>query len=428
MKSYQEMTKEELLAEKESLEAEYASIKEEGLKLDMSRGKPSPDQLDLAMPMMTALHEESDIIDGMGQDVRNYGSMDGIPEAKALVAQMIGCRPEQVIVYGNSSLNVMYDQVARAELFGICGNTPWKDQGKIKFLCPVPGYDRHFSVTEEFGIEMVNIPMSESGPDMDLVEKYVNTDPSVKGIWCVPKYSNPQGFVYSDETVRRFANLHPAAPDFRIFWDNAYAVHHLYDDDQAEIPEILSECERAGNPDIVLEFCSTSKISFSGAGIAALAASENNLADIRKRLAIQTIGYDKVNQLRHVRFFRDLDGIKAHMRKHAALIRPKFELLNQLFINEETPRGIGSWVMPKGGYFISFESLPGCAAAIVAKCKEAGVVLTGAGAAFPYKKDPSDNVIRIAPTYPSVDELREAARVFVVVARLVSAEHLLEGK
>ena len=426
MKSYQEMTREELLQEKAQLEAEYAKIKDMGLALDMSRGKPSSEQLDLSMELLDAVNSSSSVKGENGVDLRNYGGLDGIPEAKKLIGDMVGAKPENVIVYGNSSLNIMYDQISRAEIFGICGNTPWSKLDKVKFLCPVPGYDRHFAITEEFGIEMINIPMTEDGPDMDLVEKYVNSDPAVKGIWCVPKYSNPQGVVYSDETVRRFANLKPAAPDFRIFWDNAYVVHHLYEDRQAEILNILDECEKAGNPDIVFQFCSTSKVSFPGSGIAAISASDANIADIKKRLGVQTIGHDKINQLRHVVFFKNIDGIRAHMMKQAAIIRPKFELVEN-FLNEEiAPRGIGSWISPLGGYFFGFEALEGCAKRIVAKCKEAGVVLTGAGSPYPYKNDPKDSVIRIAPTYPSMEDLNEAAKVFVTVVRMVSVEKLLE--
>ena len=427
MKKYQEMTREELLQEKTELEAEFAKIKEMGLNLDMSRGKPGSDQLDLAMPMLDVLTSKEVIESENGTDLRNYGIVDGIPEAKKLVADMVGVKPEQVIVYGNSSLNIMYDQVARAEMFGICGNTPWSKLEKVKFLCPVPGYDRHFAITEDFGIEMINIPMTADGPDMDMVEQYVNNDEAVKGIWCIPKYSNPEGVVYSDETVKRFAALKPAAKDFRIFWDNAYAVHHLYEDQQAEILNILELCEQAGNPDMVFEFCSTSKVSFPGAGIAAIATSEANIADIKKRLTIQTIGHDKINQLRHVKYFKDMNGVKEHMMKHAAIIRPKFEMLDQLLTREVASRGIGSWVKPLGGYFISFNALEGCAKEIVAKCKEAGVTMTGAGSPFPYKKDPKDSVIRIAPTYPSVEELEKAAEVFVTVTRLVSVTKLLEA-
>ena len=415
MKSYQEMTREELLQEKTQLEAEYAKIKDMGLSLDLSMG------------LLDAVNSSSSVKSGSGVDLRNYGGLDGIPEAKKLIGDMVGAKPENVIVYGNSSLNIMYDQISRAEIFGICGNTPWSKLDKVKFLCPVPGYDRHFAITEEFGIEMINIPMTGDGPDMDLVEQYVNNDEAVKGIWCVPKYSNPQGIVYSDETVRRFANLKPAAADFRIFWDNAYVVHHLYEDRQAEILNILDECEKAGNPDIVFQFCSTSKVSFPGAGIAAISASDANIADIKKRLGVQTIGHDKINQLRHVAFFKDIDGIRAHMMKQAAIIRPKFEMVENLLNEEIAPRGIGNWVTPLGGYFFGFEALEGCAKQIVAKCKEAGVVLTGAGSPFPYKKDPKDSIIRIAPTYPSLEDLGEAAKVFVTVVRLVSVEKLLEA-
>ena len=428
MTSYQEMSKEQLLQEKTALEAEYAKIKEMGLSLDMSRGKPAAEQLDLSMGILDTVDAKSVVKSENGTDLRNYGVLDGIPEVKKLIGDMVGAKPENVIVYGNSSLNIMYDQIARAEIFGICGNTPWCKLDKVKFLCPVPGYDRHFAITEEFGIEMINIPMKEDGPDMDMVEQYVNNDAAVKGIWCVPKYSNPQGVVYSDETVRRFANLKPAAADFRIFWDNAYVVHHLYEDNQAQILNILDECEKAGNPDIVFQFCSTSKVSFPGAGIAAISASAANIADIKKRLTIQTIGHDKINQLRHVKFFKDQKGVQEHMMKQAAIIRPKFEMVEEMFTEEIASRGIGTWMHPLGGYFISFEALEGCAKKIVEKCKEAGVVLTGAGSPYPYKKDPKDSVIRIAPTYPSMDELKEAVKVFTVVVRLVSVDKLLETK
>ena len=376
MTSYQEMSKEQLLQEKTALEAEYAKIKEMGLSLDMSRGKPAAEQLDLSMGILDTVDAKSVVKSENGTDLRNYGVLDGIPEVKKLIGDMVGAKPENVFVYGNSSLNIMYDQIARAEIFGICGNTPWCKLDKVKFLCPVPGYDRHFAITEEFGIEMINIPMTEDGPDMDMVEQYVNNDAAVKGIWCVPKYSNPQGVVYSDETVRRFANLKPAAADFRIFWDNAYVVHHLYEDNQAQILNILDECEKAGNPDIVFQFCSTSKVSFPGAGIAAISASAANIADIKKRLTIQTIGHDKINQLRHVKFFKDQKGVQEHMMKQAAIIRPKFEMVEEMFTEEIASRGIGTWMHPLGGYFISFEALEGCAKKIVEKCKEAGVVLT----------------------------------------------------
>lgn len=427
MQKYEEMTKEELLVEKADLEKQFEEIKALNLKLDMSRGKPSAEQLDISMDMLDVLNSKSILESENGMDLRNYGVMDGIPEAKRLMAEMMGCDEKNVIVYGNASLNIMYDQVSRAMVFGICGNTPWCKLDKVKFLCPVPGYDRHFAITELFGIEMINVPLYEEGPDMDIVEEYVNNDPAVKGIWCVPKYANPSGTSYSDETVRRFANLKPAAPDFRLFWDNAYCVHHLYADNQHEVLDILSECAKAGNPDMVFEFCSTSKVTFPGAGVAALATSEKNLADIKKQMTIQTIGHDKINQIRHVRYFKNLDGIKQHMMKHADIMRPKFEMLDELLSAEIKSRGIGTWVRPVGGYFICFESLKGCAKDIIAKCKEAGVTMTGAGAPFPYKMDPMDNVIRIAPTYPSLEELKKAAEVFVVCVRLASVNKILES-
>ena len=420
------MSKAELEALKTELEKEFNDFKAQGLSLDMSRGKPSQEQLDLSMEMMDVLHSGSDLRCSTGVDCRNYGVLDGIPEAKELLGAMCEVDADKMIIYGNSSLNVMYDTVARAMTHGIMGSTPWCKLDKVKFLCPVPGYDRHFAITEYFGIEMINIPMTLEGPDMDLVEKYVSEDPAVKGIWCVPKYSNPQGISYSDETVRRFARLKPAAEDFRIFWDNAYSVHHLYDDDQDVVLEILEECEKAGNPDMVYKFTSTSKISFPGSGIAAIATSPNNLADIKKQLFIQTIGHDKLNQLRHVRFFKDIDGIHAHMRKHAAIMRPKFEAVIDILETELGGLEIGSWIKPKGGYFISFDSMDGCAKAIVAKAKEAGVVMTNAGATYPYGKDPHDSNIRIAPSFPTLDELKTAAKLFTVCVKLVSVEKLLE--
>ncbi|WP_346697605.1 aminotransferase [Catenibacillus scindens] len=426
MKSYKSMSKEELETLKSELEKEYNDFKAQGLKLDMSRGKPSEEQLDLSMEMMDILSSHDDLRCSTGVDCRNYGVLDGIPEAKELLGAMCEVDADKIIIYGNSSLNVMYDTVARAMTHGVLGSTPWGKLDKVKFLCPVPGYDRHFAITEFFGIEMINIPMTMEGPDMDLVEKYVSEDPAVKGIWCVPKYSNPQGISYSDETVRRFARLKPAAKDFRLFWDNAYSVHHLYDDDQDVVLEILEECEKAGNPDMVYKFTSTSKISFPGSGIAAIATSKNNLEEIKKQLFIQTIGHDKLNQLRHVRFFKDIDGIHAHMRKHAAILRPKFEAVIDILETELGGLEIGSWIKPKGGYFISFDSMDGCAKAIVAKAKEAGVVMTGAGATYPYGKDPHDSNIRIAPSFPTLDELKLAAKLFTVCVKLVSVEKLLE--
>ena len=425
---YNDMSKEELLALKESLNKEYAEAKAKGLALDMSRGKPSAKQLDVSLGLLDTINSSSDLKALDGTDCRNYGVLDGIPEAKKLMADMMGTTPDHVIVYGNASLNIMYDQISRAYTHGILGNTPWCKLDKVKFLCPVPGYDRHFAITERFGIEMINIPMSESGPDMGMVEEYVSKDASVKGIWCVPKYSNPQGYTYSEETIKRMAALKPAAEDFRIFWDNAYVIHDLYDDNKDEIADIISECEKAGNPDMVFEFASTSKVSFPGSGIAALATSANNIADIKKQLTIQTIGHDKLNQLRHVRFFKDINGLKEHMRKHAEFLRPKFEAVESVLEEELGGLGIGSWTEPKGGYFISFEAMDGCAKAIVAKCKEAGVKLTGAGATFPYGKDPKDSNIRIAPSFPTPEEMKQAADLFVLCVKLVSVEKLLENK
>lgn len=425
MKPYSERTTEELLQEKQELEAKFEDARGKGLKLDMSRGKPSTEQLKISRGILDAIDSTSDLNCASGQDCCNYGLMDGIPEAKQLFADLLEVSPENVIVYGNSSLNIMYDTISRAYTHGILGNTPWCRLDSVKFLCPVPGYDRHFSVTEHFGVEMINIPMDENGPDMDLVEQYVNRDPAVKGIWCVPKYSNPTGITYSDEVVRRMASLKPAAADFRIYWDNAYAFHHLYDEVQDEIPEILSECAKAGNPDMVYEFCSTSKISFPGGGLAALVSSETNLKEVRAQMTIQTIGHDKLNQLRHVRYFKNAQGVREHMKKHADFMRPKFETVLQVLEKELGGLEIGSWVRPRGGYFISFDALPGCAKAIVAKSKEAGLVLTGAGATYPYGKDPQDSNIRIAPTYPTPEELALAGEIFVLSVKLVSLEKIL---
>ena len=426
MKAYQEMTREELLALQEQLTAEYNDAKAKGLKLDMSRGKPAADQLDMFMDFMDTLNAGSCLKTEAGVDARNYGGLDGIPEAKKLVGDLMGVSADNVIVCGNSSLNIMYDTVSRSMTHGVMGSTPWCKLDKVKFLCPAPGYDRHFAVTQHFGIELITVPMTPQGPDMDMVEKLVEEDAAVKGIWCVPKYSNPQGYSYSDETVRRMAALKPAAEDFRIYWDNAYALHHLYDDKQDEILEILSECEKAGNPDMVYEFCSTSKISFPGSGIAAIISSKGNLDAIRKSMTIQTIGYDKINQLRHVRYFKNADGVKAHMRKHADLIRPKFETVLNVLDKELSGLEIGEWTKPIGGYFISFDTCEGCAKAVVAKCKEAGVVLTGAGATYPYKQDPKDCNIRIAPTYPTKEEMEMAAELFALCVKLVTVEKMLE--
>ena len=425
MKPYAEMTREELASLKEQLIIQYKEYQGKGLSLNMARGKPCIEQLDLSMGMMDSLSSDADMTCEDGTDCRNYGVLDGIREAKELIGDMMENPIDNIIIYGNSSLNVMYDTISRSMTHGVMGNTPWCKLDKVKFLCPVPGYDRHFAITEYFGIEMINVPMTPTGPDMDMVEELVSSDEAIKGIWCVPKYSNPQGISYSDETVRRFARLKPAAKDFRIYWDNAYGVHHLYDHDQDHLIEILAECKRAGNPDLVYKFASTSKISFPGSGIAALATSQNNLEDIKKQLQIQTIGHDKVNQLRHVRFFKDIHGMVEHMKKHADILRPKFEAVEEILDRELGGLEIGSWTKPRGGYFICFDSLEGCAKAIVAKCKKAGVIMTDAGATYPYGKDPKDSNIRIAPSYPPLQDLITATELFTLCVKLVSVEKLL---
>ena len=410
---------------KSELEEQFKEIKAKGLNLDMSRGKPSAAQLDLAMGMMDVLNSKTDLRCMEGVDCRNYGVLDGIGEIKQLLADLIEVPKDNIVVFGNSSLNVMYDTVARSMTHGVMGSTPWCKLDKVKFLCPVPGYDRHFAITEHFGIEMINVPMTETGPDMDIVEKLVAEDEAIKGIWCVPKYSNPQGITYSDETVHRFAKLQPAAKDFRIYWDNAYNIHHLYDDKQDYLIEILMECKKAGNEDMVYKFCSTSKVSFPGSGIAAIAASDANLVDIRKQMKIQTIGHDKLNQLRHVRFYKNIHGMVEHMKLHAEILRPKFETVLNTLERELGGLEIGSWLRPRGGYFISFDSMEGCAKAIVAKAKEAGLIMTPAGATFPYGKDPKDTNIRIAPSYPTPEELAIATEIFVLSVKLVSIDKLL---
>lgn len=428
MKPYNKMTKEELTALKKELEKQFEEVKAKGLKMDMSRGKPSKAQLDLSIGMMDVLNSGSDLVSSEGVDCRNYGVVDGIFEARKLLADMSEVPERSIQIFGNSSLNVMFDTVSRGMTHGYMGSTPWSKLKKVKFLCPVPGYDRHFAITEFFGIEMINVPLLADGPDMDMVEKLVSEDDAIKGIWCVPKYSNPTGISYSDETVRRFARLKPAAKDFRIFWDNAYSIHHLYDDKKDVVLEILNECIKEGNPDMVFKFISTSKVTFPGSGIAAMAASRGNLEDLRTYMKFQTIGHDKLNQLRHVRFFGDMEGMHRHMRKHAEILRPKFEKVWEVLDRELGGLEIGTWTKPLGGYFISFDSMEGCAKAIVAKAKEAGLVMTGAGATFPYGKDPKDSNIRIAPSFPTVEELEVAAEIFVLSVKLVSVEKLLGQK
>ena len=419
-----EMNKEELSAFKSECEKEYESYKAKGMKLDMSRGKPSTEQLDLAMPMFDVFTNAASMLTSDGIDCRNYGCLTGIHDAKVLFGDLLGVKEEELIIGGNSSLAMMYDAVSRAMTHGVYGSKkPWGKYDKIKFLCPVPGYDRHFAICESFGIEMINIPMRSDGPDMDMVEKLVSEDETVKGIWCVPLYSNPDGIAYSDEVVKRFANLSPKASDFRIFWDNAYCVHHLTDTPD-RILNILDECKKTGKEDMVLIFASTSKISFSGAGVAIMAGSVNNVNQITKLMGIQCISYDKINQLRHVKYFKNVDGIMEHMAKHRAIIAPKFKLVLDMLETEIGGLGVLEWNKPNGGYFISVNTLDGCAKRVVQLCKEAGVVLTSAGATFPYGKDPHDRNIRIAPTYPPLDELEAAMKIFCVSVKLASAEKL----
>ena len=416
-------SEEELEAFYAECKAAYAGYKAQGLKLDMSRGKPSPEQLDLSAGLLDCVSNED--MHGEAGDYRNYGVLDGIPEAKRLFAPMLGVEPDEVFLLGNASLQAMYMTISYAYSHGLMGHTPWGRLEKVKFLCPVPGYDRHFKITEFFGAQMISIPMTAEGPDMDRIEKLVSEDASVKGIWCVPQYSNPTGIVYSDETVRRFGALKPAAPDFRIFWDNAYCIHHLCDAPHT-IPSILEECRKNGNEDMVIEFASTAKVTFAGAGVCMMAASRATLDDLTKGLSCFTICFDKTNQMRHVKFFDgDFANIQSHMEKHRAILEPKFRTVLDILKRELAPLEIGSWTEPKGGYFVSFDAPQGCAKRIVQLCKEAGVVLTGAGAAFPYGVDPEDKNIRIAPSYPSVSELEKAMELFVLCVKMAAAEKLL---
>lgn len=424
MKEYQSMSKAELQAEYDSLMSKYNEFKSKGLSLNMSRGKPSSDQLDLSAGMLNSISTEDIIRAEDGTDARNYGMMDGLPEAKKLFGDILQVNPKNILIGGNSSLNLMYDAVARSMSFGVCGSTPWHKLEKVKFLCPTPGYDRHFAICELFGIQMINIPMTNAGPDMDMVADLVANDDSIKGIWCVPMYSNPVGITYSDAVVRAFAELKPKAKDFRIYWDNAYCVHHLSDTPD-KLLNIFEACEKTGNEDMVFEFASTSKISFSGAGIAVMAASEKNLHFIKKHLTIQTIGFDKINQLRHTAFFKNAEGVSEHMKKHQAILAPKFNTVIELLEQNVAPYNIASYVKPNGGYFISFDTMKGCAKRVCQLCKEAGVTLTDAGATYPYGNDPDDSNIRIAPTFPPIDELNTAIELFCYCVKLATLEKLL---
>lgn len=422
-----QMSKAELEAFKNEAQAKLDKYKAMGLSLNMARGKPSAEQLDLTQGLLTTVVSSKDCIADDGTDCRNYGGVDGLAQAKDLFAPMLNVERDQLILGGSSSLNMMYDTIAKFMLFGVSkDSTPWKDQGRLKWLCPCPGYDRHFLVTETFGFEMINIPMKNDGPDMDMIEKLVSEDESIKGVWCVPMYGNPTGITFSDQVVKRFANMKTKADDFRIFWDNAYCIHHL-NDTPDKLLDLLEECKKAGNPNRAIEFASTSKVTFAGAGVAMMASSKENADYIRSHMTVQTIGPDKINQLRHVKFFGSFEGIKEHMKKHQAMLAPKFAAVLGGLEKEIAPLGIGSWTKPNGGYFISFDSLDGCAKRIVELCKQTGVVLTGAGATFPYKKDPRDRNIRIAPSYPPVEELKLAVEVFTTAVKLASAEKLLNN-
>ena len=420
---YSELDRASLLQEQEKCEAAFEELKGKGLKLDMSRGKPGKAQLDLVSDILTVLSDPADCIDD-GTDVRNYGTLAGLPSAKRLFAEILGCKPEECFIGGNASLTLMYDTISKAYSHGLLhSEQPWCKLDKVKFLCPAPGYDRHFRITESFGAELITVEMTPTGPDMDQVEELVK-DPAVKGIWCVPKYSNPDGIIYSDETIRRFANLKPAAPDFVIMWDNAYCVHE-FEGDFVPFPDILSLCREAGNPDMVFEYASTSKITFPGAGISVMAASEANQKYMQKLMGVQMISYDKVNQLRHVKYLKDKAGTLALMKKHASILGPKFRMVLDMLEKEIAPLGIAEWQKPKGGYFISVNTMDGLAKRTLALCKEAGVVMTSAGATFPYGVDPRDRNIRVAPSLPPVEELEQAMEVFCVSMRLAALEKLL---
>ena len=423
MDNYTEQSAERLREIQADLERQYAGYQARNLKLDMSRGKPSGSQLDLTNGILDRL--DGYMVEG-GIDARNYGCLEGIHEARKLFSELLGIPRDRLMIGGNSSLNMMYDTIVRHWVFGTHGHTPWGRLPAVKFLCPCPGYDRHFAICEDLGIEMIPVPMTPEGPDMDMVEKLSGSDDAVKGIWCVPLYSNPQGVCYSDETVDRLASMHTAAPDFRIFWDNAYGVHHIYE--ECHLKDIFASAEAAGNPERVYYFFSTSKITFPGAGVALLATGPGNFAELKHHMSIQTIGPDKLNQLRTVRYLKSAEGVREHMRVLARELRPKFDLVLNTLERELGETGLASWIRPKGGYFIALDTIPGCATAVIELAKEAGVKLTGPGSTFPLHHDPLDRNIRIAPSYPPLDELKTAIELFCVCVKLAGVRKLLADK
>lgn len=421
---YETLSKENLISEFNSVKAAYENFKSRKISLDMSRGKPGPEQLDISEELFRNITGKNDIKSENGTDCRNYGVLDGIPELKKLFGEILGVDPSLVIIGGNSSLNMMFDTIAQAMTHGF-GDIPWGQQNDIKFLCPCPGYDRHFAICEYFGIKMINIDTDENGPDMSQVEELVK-DPKVKGMWCIPKYSNPTGIVYSDETVRRIAALKPAAKDFRVFWDNAYVVHNI-NEPCDKLLNIYNECLKNNNENLVIQFTSTSKITFPGAGIAAQAAGSEDIARIKKRMGFQTIGYDKLNQLRHAKSFKNIDDITEHMKKHAAILKPKFDIVLNTFEKELGSIGVAKWTNPRGGYFISLDLPEGLAKRTHSLCKEAGLVMTGAGATYPYGNDPKDSNLRIAPSYPSTEELALASKLLCISVKYAILEKMLNN-
>ncbi len=418
------MKKEEIQKINQEAARRYEAFKSKRLQLNMARGKPCAKQLDLALGVLEALHARSEFANSNGDDCRNYGVWNGLPEMRAIFSDMLGVPADQIVLGNNSSLQMMFDCISQGYTHGFGGCEPWCKQKKVKFLCPVPGYDRHFAVTEYFGIEMIPVPMLKTGPDMDILEELVNKDEAVKGCWCVPKYSNPTGITYSDETVRRFAALRPAAKDFRVIWDNAYCVHDLTDTPDTLL-NLYEECMKQGTEDFVFFFASTSKISFPGAGVSALAGSPKNIADIKKRISAQTIGPDKLNQLRHILFLHDISGVQELMQGHRKILEPKFHLVEQALEKELGNLGIAQWSKPNGGYFVNLDVMNGCAKRVVSLCKEAGVILTDAGATFPYSADPNDSNIRIAPTFPPEEELTQAMELLCICVQLAASEKLL---